>query len=651
MRQVSIFFLVTLLLTACGGDEPSAGNFELKSAFAGSIQINLDGSTTENIPVDRSITLIFSAPLEASTTSAGITLQANGQAVNKTVSLSSENTTASISTSGTLTENTTYTLALNNELMSAEGVTVLPSSFSFKTQANELEIISVTIADQEVTNGTRAQEVPADFAITFNFSTSVNIESFEQALTLPGTNFNLTPSDDNRTILAESSSELAFIKKHQLTLSTALKSSEGGDFDGYSLEFYTEIDPTPKFPEISDEALLTKIQEQTFKYFWDFAHPISGMARERNTSNETVTVGGSGFGVMSILVGIERGFITRQAGVDRLQTIVNFLSSADRFHGVWPHWINGSTGKVVPFSTSDNGGDLVETALMIQGLLTARQYLDNSNPQEAAIMSSITQLWRAVEWDWHTQGGEDVLYWHWSPDLGWQINLKISGWNESLIVYALAAASPTHPVPSSVYNQGWARNGDMANGGSFYNTTLPLGSDRGGPLFFSHYSFLGLDPRNLEDQYANYWTQNIAHSSINQAYCESNPLNYVGYSSDSWGLTASDNHIGYSAHSPNNDLGVITPTAAISSIAYTPEKSMDAIRHFYYLLGDMLWGEYGFYDAFNLTEEWVASSYLAIDQGPIILMIENHRSGMLWDLFMQDTEVTDGLDKLGFTSY
>jgi len=158
-----------------------------------------------------------------------------------------------------------------------------------------------------------------------------------------------------------------------------------------------------------------------------------------------------------------------------------------------------------------------------------------------------------------------------------------------------------------------------------------------------------MDPRNLEDSYANYWEQNVNHSLINMAYCSDNPQSYAGYSEECWGLTASDGNDGYSAHSPNNDRGVITPTAAISSLPFTPEESMKAIRHFYYYLGDRLWGEYGFYDAFNPTAGWVASSFLAIDQGPIICMIENHRTGLLWDLYMSAPEVKQGLDKLGFT--
>ncbi|NJO01775.1 MAG: hypothetical protein HC880_08880, partial [Bacteroidia bacterium] len=455
---------------------------------------------------------------------------------------------------------------------------------------------------------------------------------------------------DEKTIQLQTDQPLEYLRKYELRIADTFEGVNGESFAAYSLTFYTQLDSSFKFPEISDDALLTKIQEQTFKYFWDFAHPHSGLARERNTSGNLVTIGGSGFGLMSILVGIERGFITREAGVARLDKIISFVGSqADRFHGVWPHWLDGNSGEVIPFSANDDGADLVETAFMVQGLLTVRQYLDTNHPIEATIISKINTLWEEVEWDWHTRGGQNVLFWHWSPNFSWEKNLRISGWNESLIVYVLAASSPGHAINAEAYTEGWARSGNIANGNRFYNTILPLGPDRGGPLFFSHYSFLGLDPRALEDPYANYWEQNVAHSKINFSYCQDNPRNYVGYSEDCWGLTASDNHLGYAAHSPTNDLGVITPTAAISSLPYTPDESMRAIRHFYYLLGDKTWGEYGFYDAFNITEQWYARSYLAIDQGPIICMIENYRSGLLWDLFMSAPEIQNGLTKLGFS--
>jgi hypothetical protein len=402
-------------------------------------------------------------------------------------------------------------------------------------------------------------------------------------------------------------------------------------------------------PLISDEALLTEVQKQTFKYFWDFGHPASGMARERNTSGDLVTSGGSGFGIMSLIVGIERGFITRAEGIERMDKILDFLETADRFHGAWSHWINGSNGDVIPFSASDNGGDLVETAFLVEGLITFRQYLNAGVAAEQVLINRINTLWQGVEWDWYRRSAQNVLYWHWSPNLDWVMNHQIKGWNECLITYVLAASSTTHTIPKTVYDAGWASNGTMQNGNVYEGITLPLGPPYGGPLFFTHYSFLGLDPTSLVDTYANYSVQNTNHSLINYEYCVRNPKQFVGYSDECWGLTASDNHIGYNAHSPTNDLGVITPTAALSSFPYTPDESMKALKFFYYKMGDRLWGEYGFYDAFNLTEGWTANSYLAIDQGPIIVMIENHRTGLLWDLFMSAPEVQSGLTKLGFT--
>ncbi|MBO6494234.1 MAG: Ig-like domain-containing protein [Roseivirga sp.] len=651
MRIRLLYILLITSLLGCKSDEPSAEALQLESAFAGSLQLNLTGDITASIPVDRSISLLFSTALAPATTATGIKLLAGTQEITKTVSLSAQGKSALLSVNGILENNTVYTVSLTDELRSADGATITPTSFQFRTQAGELELVSVLINGEAISNNPRVQNVDPQLTLTFEFSTPINVSTFETAFRLQGKSVNIVSSNEDKTITVTPTTSLDYIKKYNFSISDDLESAEGRGFDGYSLEFYTKLDPSFKFPQISEEDLLTKVQEQTFKYFWDFAHSNSGLARERNSSGNTVTIGGSGFGVMSIIVGIERGFITREQGVLRLKKIVDFLKGADRFHGVWPHWMNGNTGETVPFSANDNGGDLVETAFMIQGLLTVREYLNPGNTQEQSIRNTITQLWQEVEWDWYTQGGQDVLYWHWSPNYGWEKNLKIRGWNESLIVYVLAASSPTHPISASVYNEGWARNGDMANNNEYYNIQLPLGSSFGGPLFFSHYSFLGLDPRNLQDQYANYWNQNVAHAKINHAYSVANPKNFVGYGEGAWGLTASDNHNGYSAHSPTNDLGVITPTAALSSFPYTPEESMTALKHFYYIMGDKLWGEYGFYDAFNLTENWYASSTLAIDQGPIILMIENFRSALLWNLFMKNEEISDGLDKLGFTSY
>lgn len=402
--------------------------------------------------------------------------------------------------------------------------------------------------------------------------------------------------------------------------------------------------------EMTDEQLLGMVQQYTFRYFWDFAHPVSGMARERNTTS-IVTSGGSGFGIMAIIVGMERGFISREAGVQRLLKIVAFLETADRFHGAWAHWMNGATGEAIPFSTFDDGGDLVETAFLVQGLLAARAYISGTTPGEIELRDRITALWETVEWNWYRKGVQEVLYWHWSPNFAWQMNFPLRGFNETHITYILAIASPTYPVPASLYHNGWA-GGNLVNGNTYFGFPLQVGPYRGGPLFFSHYSYLGFDPRNIRDDYANYFVNNINHTRINRQYCIENPQNHTGYSDVCWGLTASDNPWGYLAHEPTaaRDNGTITPTAALGSMPYTPDESIAALKHFYRDLGDRMWGEYGFYDAFNLNENWFASSYLAIDQGPIICMIENYRSGLLWDLFMQNPEIASSLDKIGFVA-
>ena len=424
----------------------------------------------------------------------------------------------------------------------------------------------------------------------------------------------------------------------------------------YSCENQNNITPPPAdvgfisseiIDEITFEELLELTQEKTFKYFWDFAEPISGLAREDSGRPNIITMGGSGFAIASFTVAVERGWISRDEGIERMEKVISFLEGAQKYHGAFSHWYD-SSGNTIQFSQLDDGGDIVETALLMQGLLIARQYFSENSTEETIIRNKITTLWEAVEWTWYTQG-QNKITWHWSPTNNFDINLDVSGWNESLIVYVLAASSPTYPINIDVYNQGWTGNGAMVNTGTFYDLFLPLGENFGGPLFFSHYSFIGLNPTNLSDQYTNYFDQNRSHSLINYMHCVINPYEYDGYSENSWGITASTNYDGYSAHSPTNDFGVIAPTAALSSFPYTPLESKRALEHFYYDLNGDLWGEYGFYDAFSVHYNWFSELYLAIDQGPIILMIENYRTQLLWNLFMQDQDIINGLNNLGFT--
>ncbi|MCT4644873.1 MAG: beta-glucosidase [Carboxylicivirga sp.] len=410
----------------------------------------------------------------------------------------------------------------------------------------------------------------------------------------------------------------------------------------------------------TDEQLLDTIQYQTFQYFWEGAEPNSGMARERihmdgvypQNDAHIVTLGGSGFGVMAILVGVERGFITREQALKRFQKIVGFLKNADRFHGAWPHWLNGETGKVKPFSPKDDGGDLVETAFMVQGLLTVAEYYRNGSPEELQLVADINELWYGVEWDWYTKGGEEVLYWHWSLKHGWDMNFAVSGYNECLIMYVLAASSPSHAIQPSVYHKGWTANGNITKDTTYYglptvlnyfgNQQVPIG-----PLFWAHYSYVGLNPKGLKDAYADYWTLTQNHAKIHHRYCVDNPEGFKGYGANQWGLTSSYSINGYAGHRPGEDLGVIAPTAALSSFPYTPKESMAFLKYLYQE-ADSLVGKYGPYDAYSHQANWYTPRYLAIDQGPIPVMIENHRSGLLWKLFMKNDDVQSGLQLLGF---
>ena len=402
---------------------------------------------------------------------------------------------------------------------------------------------------------------------------------------------------------------------------------------------------------MTDEEFLDMTQRATFRYFWDYAHPVSGLARERLGSGETVTTGGSGFGIMALLVGVERGFTSRELAKKRMLKILNFLTNkAQRFRGAFPHWLNGTTGQVIPFSQYDDGGDLVETSFLIQGLLAARQYFNGTDSMEIQIRNLITNIWETVEWNWYRRSPySNYLYWHWSPNYGWQMNFKLIGYNETMITYLLAIASPTHSVPANLYYNGWASSSGYFINQTYYGYKLWVGEPYGGPLFFAHYSFLGFDPRNKRDNYCNYFINNRHHTLINRAYCIANPLNHFGYNENTWGITASDSPWGYLAHQPFiHDNGTIAPTAAISSMPYTPQESISALKNFYrsYYVG--LWGEYGFKDAFNIGANWFANSYLAIDQGPIIVMIENYRSQLLWNKFMANPEIQPMLDAIGF---
>lgn len=435
------------------------------------------------------------------------------------------------------------------------------------------------------------------------------------------------------------------------------------------------IAPVGIIRNLSDSALLDIVQKQTFRYFWHYAHPVSGLARERSNTvradyywdyineahdepnfgkgtfgSEDCAIGGTGFGIMATIVAVERGWIGRDTALKRLVKMVDFLNKADSYHGIFPHFMNGTTGKTIPFGNLDDGADIVETSYLLMGFLCAREYFNKDTPLEKYFRNRITNLWNIANWNWHTKNNNAMLYWHWSVENDFDMNFPVRGWNECLITYLMSASSPTHPISPDVYFNGWVNSASYINDKTYYGFKLPLGFEYGGPLFFAHYTFMGIDPHGLKDWHTDYWEQNKNHTLINRAYCIDNPKKFKGYGENCWGLTAGDSYKGYVAHCPQEDKGVIQPTAALSSFPYTPEYSMQALKHFYFDLGDRIWSEYGFVDGFSETQNWYAKSHLAIDQGPIVVMIENYRSGLIWNLFMKIPDIQNGLKRLGFES-
>ncbi len=655
-KTLSILLLgiVLIFFVSCKKEKPAdTEKFQLVEIKAGNRPLT-QGSTLQDMDVNSFFYLNFSETLDESSLRNSIKIE--DESTNKSVSLDLQ-----LENSGKMLvirplESfewlTSYSLSISNALKASTGASYDGATFNFKTENGQLKLKSATINGASMITNAPLKGIPFDsLSIELKFNEPIDPTDLNSRfITIPASPLKISITDDNTTVIIRNSESLDYYKEYIFIITATLNSASGFRFAGFDKKFITGLDPSKKMPPLSDESLLDKVQQATFRYFWDYAHPVSGLARERLGSGETVTSGGSGFGVMAIISGIHRGFITRDEGITRLTTIVNFLNNADRFHGVWPHWLNGSTGRAIAFSSDDNGGDLVETSFMAAALLTARQYLQASSSTELSLISKINHLLETIEWDWYTRNGQDVLYWHWSPSAQWAMNMKIKGYNEGLITYFMASSSTSHGISADVYYKGWATSSHFINGKQFYGIELPLGFDYGGPLFFAHCSFMGLDPRGLSDNYANYWIQNVNHTLINRQHCMINPNKFTAYGADCWGLTASDEPGGYSVHEPTRDNGTITPSAALSSMPYTPEESMKALRHFYFTLGDKLWGEYGFYDALNPDKGWWANSYLAVDQGPIMVMIENHRSGLLWDLFMSAPETQIAMDKLSFTS-
>lgn len=403
--------------------------------------------------------------------------------------------------------------------------------------------------------------------------------------------------------------------------------------------------------DFSDEELIDMFQRYAFRYFWEGAHQNTGMISERsNGDDKIVASGATGMGLMAMIVAGERGYRPSEEIKNRVLSILGFLENCERHHGAWSHWYDANTYQTQPFSTYDDGGDIVETSFVAVALIALRNYYTGSDSKSVQIREKAGRLWREIDWNWYRNGNQNVLYWHWSPNYNFQMNLKVTGWNESLVTYIMAASSPENQIPEAVYHQGWTRNGSMVNPRTFYGYPVRLSPDWGGPLFWIHYTHLGINPHSLSDNYADYWEECVNTVKVHIEYAVENPKGHANYSEKNWGLTASDDPYGYTAHAPFvNDNGTISPTAALSSMPYTPAESIKALKYFYRERGNELFGKYGPYDAFNDNLGWIQKSYIGINQAPIVIMLENYRTGLLWDIVMKDHDLQAGLQKLGFT--
>jgi len=403
---------------------------------------------------------------------------------------------------------------------------------------------------------------------------------------------------------------------------------------------------------IRDRELLDRLQRDTFRYMWEHTYKESGLAYEdsRNKATGQATIGGTGFGIAAIVAATERGWVSREDAVKRILKISKFLrDKTDRknLHGAFPHWLDGRTGKTFSFSEKDNGADLVETAFLMQGLLIARSYFNGDAVEEAELCAIITELWHDVDWHWFSRGENNGLFWHWSPQHGFGMDMKISGFNEAMVVYVLALASPTYPISRDTAKFWYSTDEYQPKSGNGY--TIEAANAYAGCMFLSHYSFIGLDPRRMADAYVRkgYMVRNTTHALMNRAYClESAPVEHQ-FSEGFWGLTACDIKGGYRYQSAYNEVGTVAPTAALASMPYVPEYAMRVLWNIHDNYGKKMWGKYGPYDAFSLKDNWFDNSYLAIDQLAIPCMVENYRSGLLWSLFMNILEVKEGLARMG----
>jgi hypothetical protein len=408
------------------------------------------------------------------------------------------------------------------------------------------------------------------------------------------------------------------------------------------------VSATPQL--LDDEAFLDLVQRTAFDYFWYESNPANGLIKDRSGAPSLSSVAAVGFGLSAVTVGIDRGWISREAGSARVVTTLEFLwgspqgpeADATGYRGFYYHFLDLQSGR----RFGDAELSTIDTALLLAGVLHARQYFDQDGATEARIRTLADELYARVEWPWMQVRSAKICH-GWDPEGGF-LPYDWGGYNESMILYLLALGSPTSPISPEAWTT-WTSSYSWETHYGQAFVVFP-------PLFGHQYSHVWVDFRGIQDAYMrdkglDYFENSRRATLANRAYAIANPLGWADYGSNVWGLTASDIPATYRARGAppaENDDGTITPTAAGGSFAFTPRESLAALRHMYDAYRTRIWGPYGFKDAFNPSAQWFATDYLGIDQGPIVLMIENSRTGRIWDVFMRHPAVQRGLARAGF---
>ncbi|HEX7117569.1 MAG TPA: glucoamylase family protein [Longimicrobiales bacterium] len=441
-------------------------------------------------------------------------------------------------------------------------------------------------------------------------------------------------------------------------------------------------DPADGAVSPADLAFLDTLQHRTFRFFWERANPENGLVPDRWPTPSFSSIAAVGFGLPAYAVGIERGWITRAEGADRVRTTLRFLWNAPQgdapagvsgYQGFFYHFLDMRTGhrfEQVELST-------IDTALLMAGVLFCMEYFDGPDPVEAEIRALADSLYRRVDWAWMLNENGRISM-GWRPDRGF-ITYDWRGYNEAMVLLILALGSPTHPVPEDV----WTTYTSTNAWGDYY------GQEHVGfaPLFGHQYSHIFIDFRGIQDAYMrarglDYFENSRRATLAQRQYAIDNPMGWRGYGADVWGLTASDGpadatlpvdgtprrFYSYTArgasHTDVRDDGTLAPTALGGSIPFAPPQTIRALRAIRDRYGAAIWGEYGFLDAFNPTFQWTDvplkhgrvipglgwfdTDYLGIDQGPIVLMAENYRSGLIWERLRQNPYIVRGLRRAGF---